>query len=451
MTGPATLVEVIAARLSRARASGLLHSMLGLGGITAAEMALGLAGAVLLARELGVEGLGVYALAMAVGALAAIPVEFGLPALVTREIAHAGAGGGGAAEKGVLVFAAAVIAATSALLLMLVGALVVIFPAAPHNALPTLLMLVAGLIPLSAAGNLFGAALAGRQRVVLGAVPARIVRPAAFVAVLGALALAAPGWLNPVRAMLAQIGAAGLALAVGAGLFLWQFGPALRGNRAQVAWRRWSAAVLRLGLVSGISAVQPQILLLLTGALAGVEQVGLLRVAQRGANLVVAGALIPVSAAAPRVARLHSAGRQADLQELLTGVAQVAFAVSVAGLVAFLAVGSWLIIALFGAAFAPAWAALVVLTCATAVRMFFGPGPMLLNMLRREGTTVRGLAISLTLTTGVGALLAAPLGALGAALASLAGLAGMAGYLRRRACRELGLDPSVARGLVPFR
>jgi O-antigen/teichoic acid export membrane protein len=425
--------------------------MIGLGGLTAAEMAFGLVGAVLLARELGVEGLGIYSLAMATAGLAAIPVELGLPALVVREIAHAGAAL--PLQRGVLLFAASFIGVTSALLAAVAiaasGPLAWLMP--EQASLHAMLPLVVALIPAVAAGNLCGAALAGRRRVVLGAIPTRLVRPGAFVLLLGISVAAAPEWLTPPRAVLLQVAAAGAALAMGSILVLREFAGALRLGPAEIVWRRWLAAVLRLGIGSGVIGAQRQILLVLTGALSSVEEVGLLRIAQRGASLVLAGVYVAVSPVAPRIAALSAEGRRAEAQPLLTSAAQAGFTIAIAGLAGFLIAGHWLLGALFGHDFATAWAALIVLTVGHAAHALFGPAGTVLNMLRREAVTLRGLALSLVLSAGGAAVLVGPLGALGTALAATAGIAGMSIFLWRQTWREVGLDSAITGRLAAGR
>lgn len=451
MSGAGVPLSRLKAWLARAWGGGLLQGMIGLGGLTAADMACGVVGAVLLARELGVEGLGMYSLVMATAGLAAIPVELGLPALVTREIAHAGAAL--PLQRGVLLFAVSFIGMASALLaavaLAASGSLASLMPG--QGGLHAMLPLVVALVPTVAAGNLCGAALAGRRRVVLGAVPARLIRPCAFVLLLGVSTAAAPEWVTPARAVLLQLAAAGAALAMGTILLLREFADALRPGSAEIAWRRWLAAVLRLGIGSGVIGAQQQILLVLTGALSGVEEVGLLRIAQRGASLVIAGVYVAVSPVAPRIAALSAEGRRAEVQPLLTSAAQAGFAIAIAGLAGYLVAGHWLLDSLFGHDFTSAWAALIVLTAGHVAHALFGPAGTVLNMLRREAVTLRGLALSLVLSAGGAAALVGPLGALGTALAASAGIAGTSIFLWRQTWREFGLDSAITGGLAAGR
>ncbi len=422
------------------RRSALAQSVAGLSGITVAEMAIGLATAVVLGRELGAEGLGIYSLAIAAATLAGLPVEFGLPGLVMREVALAGPNG--AAEKGIILFAASVILATSMIvvpLLLVAGHLSALGLGDTTRAI---LPLAALLIPVRALGKALGAAVAGRHRVALGSVPQRLVRPGAFALALVALAATTPGWLTPERAVLLQLGASALALGLGLALFLVYFTGTMRTRHATIMWRPWLAATLRLGVSHGMMQAQPQLLLLLTGLLASVEEVGLFRIAQRAAELVAGGAAIVRNAAAPRIASLHAGEELARLQRLVTFLARVSFGLALAGLAVYVVAGQWLLTLLFGSGFPAAWGPMVILTLGISLQAFCGPGALLMNMLRRESVTMIGFAISLGISVLLAAALISPFGAAGAAWATVFGQIVMGVFLLHRAWRELGVEVS---------
>lgn len=449
MNGAADQRARLAAAFDTIRRSAMARSAFGLGGLTVVEMAFGLVTAILLARELGLEGFGIYSLVLATIAIVGLPVGFGLPGLVTREVAHAGAEADEGVAKGVIVFAVTVIALMTAILLSLVflaDATALLGLDAAERAIVPLAVLI---IPVNALRGALGAALTGRHRVVLGALPERLVRPGAFALTIAAVVLIEPGWLTPARAVALQLLATAIALAVAAALFARHFRGCFRAAPASISWRRWIVAILQLGASNGMIKAHPQLLLMLIGALGSLEAVGLFRVAQRGAGLVVAASAIPTTVAGPRFASLHSRNERARLQRLITIVARTSCAASVAGLAGYLLAGHWLLDMLFGTEFLAAWGALIVLTASHAIRMFFGPGVVLMNMLRQEGVTMRGFILSLALSLAAALALIPPLGALGAGLANLAGSVSMAVFLRSQACRRFGLDPAASVPLAP--
>ncbi len=428
--------------LSAGLRARLLRGGAGIGGLSAVELALGLATAVLLARELGVAGLGAYSLGLAVAVLAGLAVEWGLPGLVTREIAHAGESGAAGTARAVLGFAVSVILGASAVVLPL--ALVFGGLAVPGlGAAPGLLPLALALVPVTALTNALGGALAGRQRVVAGNLPRMLVRPGVFALCLAGAMVLAPGWLTPTRAMALQLAACIVALGVALLLLRRDVAGPGAARAGPVPWRSWGAATLRLGLINGLRLAEPQVLLLLAGVLASVESAGLLRVAQRGATLGAIGVSIAVIVAAPEFARLDGTGQRDRLQGLLTRVTRFGAAASAAGCLLLLGAGGWILGTIFGPEFAPAWAALLLLSAAEVVRAAFGPAAVLLSMLRREGATAAGSCLSAAVSAAAGAALLPSLGATGAAIGGFLGLALSSALLWWRARRILGLESSV--------
>ena len=201
-------------------------------------------------------------------------------------------------------------------------------------------------------------------------------------------------------------------------------------------------ATFRLGLSSGIRLAQGQVLLLVTGLLSSIENVGLLRIAQRGAGLVALGTSIAFVAAAPQVARLNAEGQHDRLQSLLTQVARAGSAVALIVLICFVLGGHWLLDTIFGAEFLPAWSALIILSLTETTRALFGPGAMLMNMVRHEGVTALGFVISLAVSTLTAIALIPAYGADGAAWGMFVGVAGMSVFLWQKARRNLKLDPT---------
>jgi len=442
VTGIGALFGRLSARLAAARGSWLLRSTAGVGGLTGAELALGLFTAILLARELGAEGLGTYSLALAAAVLAGLPVEFGLPVLLTREIAHSGGDPDSGVAKGVTIFSVSIVLAMSAVVVPLAFVfgerLVPGLEGADRSILPFAVLL----IPVNALCSIAGAALVGKQMVVIGTMPQKLVRPGVFAIALGAVSVLEPGWLTPARAMALQLTASTVALAAGGLYFTYHFAETLRRGQVSISWRAWTGAMLRFGIAYGIRRAQGQVLLLMTGALSSVEDVGLLRIAQRGAGLVTLGSAIAVVTAAPRVARLNAEGRHEHLQHLLTQVARAGSAVALIGLLGFVFAGHLLLATFFGTGFVAAWSALVVLAAAEAARALLGPGGMLLNMLRHEGVTALGHSIALVTSTSIAVILIPAYGADGAAWGMFFGAIGMAVFLRHKARRRLRLDPA---------
>lgn len=445
MTGFDVVTRWLSDSVVTARRSMFIRNSAGVGVLTGAELVFGLVAAILLARALGAEGLGIYSIVMAAVVLAGIPVEFGLPNLVMREVAHHDVGPGTGQMKGVLIFAVAVITLMSALIIPLAlvcgDSLVPGFESREHPILPVAVWL----IPLSALGKMVGSALAGKQMVVLGMMPQRLVRPVVFAVALGVVSIVEPGWLTPARAMALQLISAMAALAVGLFYFARYFSDVMKSSRAIIPWRAWGVATLRIGITNGIRLAQGQVLLLLTGALASADHAGLLRIAQRGAELVSLGTSIAIAAASPQFSRLNAEGRRDGLQRLLTQVARASTVIALLVLVCFIIGGEWLLDTFFGAGFLPAWNALIILAVTGTMRALTGPVAMLMIMLRHEGATVLGYVISLVLSASAAAVLLPDYGADGTAWGLFIGTTAMSLFLWWKARVKLGLDTAVIR------
>lgn len=443
VTGLGALIGRLSIRIAAARGSQFVRSIAGVGGLTGAELALGLFTAILMARELGAAGLGAYSLALAVAILAGLPVELGLPNLVTREIAHSGVDPDSGVAKGVMVFSVSIILVMSAVIVPLALVYGEQLTSGLEGIDQTILAFAVLLIPVNALCNVIGAALAGKQMVVIGSAPQKLVRPGVFAVALGVVSVAEPGMLTPARAMALQLAAAAVGLTFAAVCFLRHFPEMWRWRPARIPWRTWSRAVLRLGISNGIRVAQGQVVLLLIGAQTSVENAGLFRIAQRGAGLIWLGSAVLMISSAPRVARLNAEGRHARLQRLLTQIARAGSGAALVGFICYVVAGHWLLATLFGSEFVAAWSALVILAMTETLLAAFGPGAMLMNMLRHEGITVLGLSIALVVSTLIAAALIPIYGASGAALGTFFGSVTMAVYLWHKARRILDLDPSV--------
>lgn len=434
--------ELLRAGIATARRNRLIRSGVGVGGLTGAELVLGLATGVLLARSLGAGGLGTYSLTLAAVMLAGLLVEFGLPTLVMREIAHHDSKMEAGAVKGVLIFAIVVIVLMSVVIMPLAFVLGDMLAPRLDEAESLILPIALILIPVSALCNTFGAALSGMQRVVMGSISQKLLRPGVFAIALVAVSVLEPGWLTPARAMALQLAASVAALAFSGFVFLRCFSGMLGRLRARIFWRTWGLSMLRLGLTNGIRLAEGQILLLMTGALTSAENVGLLRVAQRGAGVVSLGAAISAIVCPPQFVRLNAEGKHDRLQHLLTQAARAGSGVALIGLIGFAVAGHWLLATFFGTEFVAAWSALMILAAAETGRALFGLGGVLLNMLRYEKTTLFGLVISLAISVSITAALVPVYGVDGAAWGIFFGVSVMSAFFWHKARRIVNLDSS---------
>lgn len=382
-----------------------------------AAMVLTLLMGILLARALGVEGYGHYGIAMAVISIGAVPAEFGLPKLVVREVGSAAAKNDLPRLFGVLrwadrtcwIVAAAISAVIAAAVLLVLDAVDPLVGYAILWGLPT--------IPFVALAKVRGSALQGLNHIVRGQVPANLLRPLLFVVLFGALFTATDGATAQEAMALNSITAA-LAL-VAAHLWLQPRLPRERPPHLVERGRQWFSSSLPMAMADGVLVLHMQVAVLLVGILSLPTEVGLFRIAASIVTVVGMPVLLMNSVVSPVIARLSTEGDHRRLQYLCTRSAQV-MALGVLLLVfPFLFWGADLIRLVFGAEFAPALPALLLLCTASFINAIFGPKAVLLTMTGHERRVTRAMFIGLLVSVAV-ALVAVPAaGSLGGSVSVL--------------------------------
>lgn len=420
----------------------LVRGGIGSGCMRIAEIIFGISAAILLARQLGAGGLGFYAMAITAASLIGLPIEFGLPALVTREAARAHVRGDGEAIAAVLAFATRVILLISALFGL---AAVALWPAIEtHYTAEQIETAAAALAipPLAALANVRAAAMRSLRKPLLGTAAESVIRPSAFITLLCGAAILAPGWLSPARAAALNSIAAGLGF-VFAAVMLGRNTPWQKAmKRGPIAWRKWLSLAFSLGLLRGLRVAQPQVLLLVLGTFGSVEAAGLFRIAQRGAALGNFGFNTVAVLVAPYLARLDAAGDRAGLQRLVTASARTVAACSAPPFLVFLLAGHTLLAWLFGAEFRGAYVPVVILSFSFVVTAVLGPAQIVMTMLGREKIAATATAVSLAVSTALCAALAGSTGATGVASVLGASLIGVSVILWHQARRVFGLRTS---------
>lgn len=403
----------------------------------------GFAVTVLLARMLGPAGYGVYALAQSLVTLLTVPAEFGLPTLVIRETAVAATQRDWAALHGMLRWSQRFVLVASAALGL--AALLVTYgwrtSLAPGFPL-TMAVAIVFLIVSSISGLLQGV-LQGVKQSALALLPDMLLLPCAFAAALAVLALILKMPLTPALAMGLYTGCAALSLAVvvaGVRVRLppetWQATPLIRH-------REWIRAALPLCLTAGLTLVNSQVLVLLVGTLGSARDAGLYRVAASGAGMaIIVGATLG-GVVSPHIAYLHERGDRARIAKLASWSAWVGALPAVLLLALYAVAGGRLLTLAFGARFAPALPALLVLTVGQTVNAATGVRHVLLNMTGHGRDTLQGVALGAVTSLTLCAALIPAFGLNGAAIASTLGIIAENLYLVVRVKLRLNIDSTI--------
>lgn len=425
----------------------LVRSVAGSGAVQLAGMVATFLVGVQLARGLGVTGYGYYGIAMAVITLATIPGTFGIPKLVTREVAAAQLRKDPSLMFGVIQWADRVCGRISALIAaaMAIGALVAWRSGSPVLGLAILLGApMVALLPLSAVR---GAALRGLHRIVLGQLANVLIRPLAMSILLFAIFVAGVAIGAPtVMALNSIIAAVALLLTH---RWLARSLPADRPPQPNIDARGWLATSIPMALGDVITTLQRQLAVLLLGILTVPGEVGLFRAAIATAAVLMVPVTVVNIVVLPMFSRLHSEGDHARLQKVVTASALIQFAgVLLLSLPLFLAAGP-LFALVFGSSYAAAADTIRVLAVGAVIAAAAGPNAALLNMTGHERRVTRAVAIALVVNIALVGLLAPTWGSLGTAAGVVAGQCCWNAMLWLDARRRLSVDTSVL-GIARF-
>lgn len=420
----------------------LTRAVIGSAGLRVIGMGFAFLVGVQLARGLGAQGYGIYALAMSIIALLTIPAEFGMPQLLTREVAATQAANNWGRMRGVLYWARRSAWLFSAVIT--VGVLLSLLMMSQLFTQPLSLTLLVGvlMVPVVALGRQMGATLMGLHHIVKGQMPDTVVRPAAFSLLLLLVhAYAVP--LQPELAMMLGVLSATTALLAAYAFFRRVLPAEARNAQMELDARSWRASALPMALTEGMRGLQGNIAILVMGALATVEAVGVFRVAVSVSVVVSIPVTLFILVGSPMISRLHTQGDKARLQRLMSWLATGMTAGSVLLTFPFLVAGESLLGRLFGAEFSASNTPLLILCLGGVLFSAQGPNIILLNMTGHEKRVTRAFLVSVAAVV----LLAWPLvhffAASGAAWASVTGLLLGNWMMWRDARKLLAVDPSI--------
>lgn len=386
-----------------------------------ASMSSGFVSAILLARILGAEGLGVYASALALLTICSLPLEFGLPTLVTREVARYSRSGDTALIAGLMRFAFWFTLCVFIPLAALAWGLISLSPWQAQLVTADYWWWSLAYIYLIGFGSVASGFLAGGHAVVRAQLPSLLVSPLLFLLLVVTSYFYSPERLTPLFVLLIQtlctlVSALSCLLMV-----VHKYRHPLQGVTSDFRIRNWVSSAWRLGLSNGVRRSQPQILLYILSLLAPLEAAGLFRIAQRGASLVAFGASVVTTTTVPYISSLLADANSPKLQRLLNRATQAMAAWALVCFIGILALGEPLLDMVFGSEFRAAYWLLVICCFVELLRSVYGLSFVALNMAGHERESLKWMWVSLAVSL-LGAVALTPgLGGLGCALAYMSG------------------------------
>lgn len=415
--------------------TGVIGSM-GLKGLNALLM---LGVAIMLARVLGPEGYGVYAFALSVVGLLSLPATMGLPTLLVREVAKYHLQEDWARLNGILRRANQAALLLSVLLALLTGLLMALFGSRHEVIRGGAIAWALVLVPLTALGDLRGAALRGLRHVVQGEIPAMVIRPGLLLLVT---ACGISFWtLTPTRAIGVNVGAAAAAFVIGA-ILMWRAMPGpVRAADPAYETGAWARSVLPLSLIAGLQAIQGHTATVMVGLLNTSADVGTYRVTAQVAGLA-AFTLVAINAAiAPHIVRLYHASQIIRLERLVRWSARLILVVALPIALTFVLFGRQILSGFFGEAYGAGHVALAILSIGHVVGAAMGPLALLLKMTGRERTALAAMGAGAAVNVLLNLILIPRFGIEGAAAAGLMSVILSMAILYRQAAKQLRIRP----------
>jgi O-antigen/teichoic acid export membrane protein len=428
-------------KLNRGLGALLVRAALGSAGVRIVGMFFGFLVGVQLARALGAEGYGVYGLAMSIVSIVAVPTEFGLPQLLTREVAAAQVNRNWGRLKGVISWASRTNLRVSITVAFLVSFWV--FWVHGLTSMQGLSVLVGLLmVPVVGQSNLRGAALRGLQHVVKGQISEVLIRPAFFSIFL----FAAPfvwGALNPALAMGVGGGAALVSFFSATFLLRKKIPHEIKDVEPTLDSKGWISSALPMAMTQGVHVLQGNASLLILGFFSTAVTVGTFRVATSVFMLVG----LPVSlfnmVSGAIVSRIYAKNDREALQFFL---ACLVFGMTLGTVLIALPLvlfGDQILGHVFGQEFVSSTKPLNVLCLGMVFSAAMGGNVVCLNMCGYERRVTRAFLISFFFMTVTGVPLVIYFGSVGAAVANATSMILWNSILCWDAKVLLGMDTSL--------
>ncbi len=374
---------------------------------------------VLLARELGADEFGIYTIAFAIVSVLAIPIQFGTPILLTREIAHADSSQDWGLMKGIIVFTHSFVIVFSIIIIAIALIILTIFEEHIGTHRANVIMVSLFLIPLLSLGALRDAILRGLRKVTLGLLTEQVFRPIFFLlSVIIVLVTCKQSIATAYNMIVLHTIAAALAFVGGLTIYLRTRPPALRAHYPQYDSKRWIKAILPLGMIGALHLINNYADIILISLFKDSSDVAYYKIAIQLAFLVELILIVFNSVLAPYFSRLHVKGEKQELQALVSFSAKIIVSLTIPVFLVIVLFGDRIIVLTVGRDYLNAYIPLVILSLGQVVNAIVGSAGLLLKMTGHEKEVALSMAKSAVFNIVFNLILIPPFGLIGAASAT---------------------------------
>lgn len=382
-----------------------------------ANLGIGMATVVLLARLLPKAEYGEYVFAFGLANIAALPIELGLPTLMMREIARYRADED---ERKIVAVIAWVFALIAGSFLIVVSSLLLFLEQGEQTPLISVslaLWSVALLLPLALMHWARGV-LQGFEHPIQFALPDSIFRPVLLLVFVSAAAVA--GVLDATVTMMANVAAVALCFAWALHRSLKVLGRAeisLAFKRTDLEWRKWLSALWPITLISGVQIINRRISIVLIGALTTAAAVADYNIALQITSVILVAQTVLNQRIGPKIAFAYRKGDHAVMQHHVAYATLVSSALAIASVGGLIIFGPWLIPMVFGKEYASVYMITVILCAGQLFSGLMGPTALLLTMSKYERKALRTGVVAAAVNIALAVYLVPRLSAVGAAIA----------------------------------
>lgn len=411
--------------------------------IKVANAGLGLVTIVLFARLMPPDEYGFYMFVLTVSQFLALPLQMGLPVLVTREIATAIEERRAGLIEGLLIWSRGLIV-NGALIIGLSIIFLYSFIAYMdwgilQGSSWSVVVLIVLLVPAIAEMKRVMGILNGYRLAAQSRLPDGIVRPSVLI-VIGATGLWL-GWFGATGLLSVYLVAALVAM-----FFGWFLvhrthqGAALeRGQPVEYKRDAWRKSLWPLTFFAAAAMIKMYSDVLMLGILDSQASVAFYKIAAQISGLSLMAQLVVNIVLGPRLAALNSRKEPKEMQSLAVWGSRLAFAAAFTFLLCLCALGEGGFAWLLGSDYAPVYGLTMCLTVGMALSAVFGGTTMMLNMARREKYSAKYASITAAINIILNLVLIPGFGALGAAIATVISMLCMQILCWGRLLSELGI------------
>lgn len=419
-----------------------LHAASGSVGLKIFAALAGSAVTVLLAKTLGAHGFGVFAYALSLINIASIPIYQGLPKLVAREVAIYHSLGNWSAMRGLLLRANQFALSLSLVVVALAAAVAVAIDIS-QTVLYTFLAALA-LLPCMAMSSLRRGTLVGLHRPVLAQMPEQLIQPTLFIVLVAlSLVLIERSDFTPAVAMTLRVVTIVVEFGIGALLLLRYLPEQVKRCHATFETSGWLRGAVAFMLIGGMGTINTEVGILMLGMFGSIEDVGVYKAAAVLATLATFVLQSFNTALLPFVAKLHTEGDKARLQQIVTLSCRLVLLCGLPVAIVLIFFGGQCLLWLYGGEFARGAAALAILCVGLLLNAATGPVGLLLNTSGYEWDTIKCKLVGMVLNIVLGALLIPVWGLEGAAWATTCSLLTWNVMLVVLVRRRLGLHSTI--------